>query len=341
MVSALRAHVFADFDGYSRLISRRGERDVAKVMTSYGRIVRANLAPSNIDIEQIGDTFHLVFQLPADAVHSAIEIADALHRHNRKATERIPVKFGVEAGQSVRRGQQYVGPAPVLASALCHRAQSGQILVGEAARNLIRTADIPLRDLGDWKPPGGTTVHIYEARAPDEVADSTAAGLTARSLFAFLFTDIVGSTAAAAAAGDRRWRNVVERHHAIIREELQHYRGTEIDTAGDGFYATFDSPSRAILCALAAGERLRVLGVDIRAGVHIGDCEIVAGKIGGLAVSIGARIRDKAGPGEVLVSETVKGALVGAGFEFAAHSRQRLKGAPGEWELHSVRLPSP
>ncbi|MDQ2913049.1 MAG: adenylate/guanylate cyclase domain-containing protein [Chloroflexota bacterium] len=335
MPAQLRAHLFADLYGYSRMVNEQGEREVAKVMRTYERIVRKHAATRALDIERVADTFHLVFRLPVDAVRCAIEIADALTSENVRATTKIAVHFGVDAGQSVRGGGHYVGSAPVLASRLCSRARPGQVLVSEAIHNLIKTAHIPTRDLGVWKPKGVPTVHVYEARAPDDESDATDSGL-ARFLSAFLFTDIASSTAGAAAAGDRRWRDIVEQHHAIIREELERHHGTEIDTAGDGFYAVFDSPSRAIRCALIVGNRVHAIGVDIRAGIHVGECEIVAGKIGGMAVVIGARIKDKAGAGEVLVSDTVKNSLVGTAFSFADKGRHVLKGAPGEWQLHSV-----
>jgi class 3 adenylate cyclase len=157
-----------------------------------------------------------------------------------------------------------------------------------------------------------------------------------RFLSTLFFTDIVQSTANAAKVGDGRWRDVVESHNAIIREELTRHGGTEIDTAGDGFYASFDAPSRAIECALTARDRVHAIGVDIRAGVHVGECEMVSGKIGGLAVTVGARVKDVAGAGEVLVSQTVKDVLIGTRLSFVAHGRAALKGVPEEVMLWLV-----
>jgi class 3 adenylate cyclase len=157
-----------------------------------------------------------------------------------------------------------------------------------------------------------------------------------RALATVLFTDIVGATAAAAEFGDRRWRELLTAHHDRIRRELARYRGREVDTAGDGFFATFDGPARAIHCACAAADAVAELGLDIRAGLHTGECELVEGKVGGLAVHIGARIAAKAEPGEVLVSSTVKDLVAGSGIEFDDRGTHELKGVPGEWHLYSV-----
>jgi class 3 adenylate cyclase len=157
-----------------------------------------------------------------------------------------------------------------------------------------------------------------------------------RVLATVLFTDIVGSTAKAAELGDRGWRELLARHHDRIRRELSRFRGREVDTAGDGFFATFDGPARAIRCACAAAQSVSDLGIEIRAGVHTGECELVEGKVGGIAVHIGARVAAEAGPSEVLVSSTVKDLVAGSGLEFRERGAAELKGVPGEWRLYAV-----
>ncbi len=151
-----------------------------------------------------------------------------------------------------------------------------------------------------------------------------------------LFTDIVGSTALAAELGDRRWRELLERHNDLVRRELVRYRGREVDTAGDGFFATFDGPARAIRCACAVTGAVGELGLDVRAGLHTGECELLGEKVAGIAVAIGARVAAKAGPGEVLVSGTVKDLVAGSGIEFGDRGVAELKGVPGEWRLYAV-----
>jgi class 3 adenylate cyclase len=157
-----------------------------------------------------------------------------------------------------------------------------------------------------------------------------------RWLATVLFTDIVDSTATAAALGDRHWHDLLERHHALVRRELDRFGGKEIDTAGDGFFATFDGPARAVRCASAIEEAVGELGLEVRAGVHTGEVELVDGKVGGIAVHIGARVAHEAGAGEVLVSSTVKDLVVGSGLRFREHGRTTLKGVPGDWQLYVV-----
>jgi pimeloyl-ACP methyl ester carboxylesterase len=157
-----------------------------------------------------------------------------------------------------------------------------------------------------------------------------------RVLATVLFTDIVRSTEKATELGDRRWRELLERHHAIIRQQLTQYHGREVDTAGDGFLATFDGPARAIRCASAAQRVMPGIGLEIRAGVHTGECELHNDKVSGVAVHTGARVLAHADPGEVLVSQTVKDLVAGSGIEFQDRGPHQLKGIPGEWRLYSV-----
>ena len=145
-------------------------------------------------------------------------------------------------------------------------------------------------------------------------------------LATILFTDIVGSTEQATRLGDRRWRELLERHHAVVRQQLGRFDGHEIDTAGDGFFATFDGPARAIRCAWAIESGVRSIGLETRAGVHTGECERFADKVAGLAVNTGARVAGHARPGEVLVSQTVKDLVVGSGISFEDRGEHELKG---------------
>jgi class 3 adenylate cyclase len=157
-----------------------------------------------------------------------------------------------------------------------------------------------------------------------------------RVLATVLFTDIVGSTETAVQLGDRAWRALLEQHHAVIRRQLVRYHGKELDTAGDGFFASFDGPARAIRCASTIAAAVKELGLDVRAGLHTGECEVVEGKVGGIAVHIGARVAKAAQPGEVLVSSTVKDLVAGSGLQFRERGAAELKGVPGEWRLYSV-----
>jgi class 3 adenylate cyclase/pimeloyl-ACP methyl ester carboxylesterase len=157
-----------------------------------------------------------------------------------------------------------------------------------------------------------------------------------RVLATVLFTDIVDATARTAALVDRAWRKLLENHHEVVRAQLARFRGREMDTAGDGFFATFDGPARAIRCACAIRERLGELSLEIRAGLHTGECELVDGKTGGIAVHIGARVVSEAAPNEVLVSSTVKDLVAGSGIAFEDRGLHALKGIPDEWRLYAV-----
>jgi class 3 adenylate cyclase len=157
-----------------------------------------------------------------------------------------------------------------------------------------------------------------------------------RVLSTVLFTDIVGSSERAASLGDRAWRQLLENHHTVVRRQLARFRGREMDAAGDGFFASFDGPARAIRCACAIIDGIRDLQLDVRAGLHTGECELIDGKMAGIAVHTGARIASLAAPGEVLVSSTVKDLVAGSGMAFREHGLHELKGIPGDWRLYTV-----
>jgi class 3 adenylate cyclase len=157
-----------------------------------------------------------------------------------------------------------------------------------------------------------------------------------RVLATVLFTDVVGSTELATRLGDRAWKDLLARHHSAIRAELDRWRGREVDTAGDGFLATFDGPARAIRCAVAAVGSVRRLGMEIRAGVHTGEVEAADGELRGIAVHIGSRVCGLADPGEVLVSRTVADLVAGSGIVLGDRGEHALKGVPGSWQVYAV-----
>jgi class 3 adenylate cyclase len=169
-----------------------------------------------------------------------------------------------------------------------------------------------------------------------DVAEGSAEAPDAdRVLTTVLFTDIVGATVHATALGDRAWRDLLHQHHEVVRAELAYFRGREMDTSGDGFFATFDGPARAIRCACAIRATVRELGIEIRAGLHTGECELIDGKASGIAVHLGARVASVALPGEILVSRTVKDLVAGSGISFESRGTRELKGL-GEWPLYAV-----
>jgi pimeloyl-ACP methyl ester carboxylesterase len=180
-----------------------------------------------------------------------------------------------------------------------------------------------LREIEDF------AVGIFEERAWEEAEPD-------RVLATVLFSDIVGSSDRAAELGDRAWRDVLERHHGLVRRQLARFRGAEVDTAGDGFFASFDGPARAIRCACAIVDVVHEAGIQVRVGLHTGECELVDGKVAGIAVHTGARVAAQAQPDEVLVSGTVKDLVAGSGLRFEDRGVHQLRGIPGEWRLFAV-----
>jgi class 3 adenylate cyclase len=227
-------------------------------------------------------------------------------------------------------------PTITVPTLVAHRTGDRMVPIG-AAR--VLAAGIPGAKLIEL--PGHDHVPFYD---PDQIIDEVEEFLTGhrterepdRMLATVMFTDIVDSTKRAAELGDRGWRELIERHDALMRRELERHRGREVKTMGDGFLATFDGPARGIRCATSAREAVRELGIEIRAGLHTGECEVMGDDIGGIAVSIGARVGAAAGPGEVLVSRTVTDLVAGSGIEFADRGVHPLKGVPGEWQLYAV-----
>jgi class 3 adenylate cyclase len=226
--------------------------------------------------------------------------------------------------------------APTL---VVHRTHHPVVPV-ESARYLAdhipgaRLVELPGADALPYTPTGGDDV-LDEV---EEFLTGVRAGAPSdRVLATVLFTDIVDSTERASELGDAAWRELLDRHDAAVRRQLDRYRGTEVKTVGDGFLATFDGPARAIQCAVAVRENLQPLGLDVRAGIHTGEIERRGEDVGGIAVHIGARVAGLAGAGEVLASSTVKDLVVGSGIEFENRGSHTLKGVPDEWRLFAVR----
>jgi class 3 adenylate cyclase len=232
---------------------------------------------------------------------------------------------------------RHVLPAICVPTLVIHRAED-MIVSVEAGRDVAamirgaRYVELPGED------------HLWFHGDADAILDETEEFLTGsrspriadRVLATVMFTDIVDSTRQAAALGDRRWGDLLGRHDALMRRELERHRGRAVKTMGDGFLATFDGPARAIRCACSVRNALRDLGIEVRAGLHTGEFDLIGDDVGGIAVNIGARVGSAAGPGEVLVSRTVTDLVAGSGIEFEDRGVHSLKGVPGEWQLFAV-----
>jgi class 3 adenylate cyclase len=196
----------------------------------------------------------------------------------------------------------------------------------------VEMVELNMPDVSTWTD-GRVLDHVQRFLAEGRVDTAPE-----RVLTTVLFTDIVDSTSRAAEMGDERWRELLEAHHAVVRAEIARYGGKEIRGTGDGVFATFDGPARAIACAHRAVARVAELGLDIRAGVHTGEVELVGGRVEGIAVHIGARIAAEARPCEVLVSSIVRDLAAGSSIEFEDRGVRKLKGVPGDWQLFAARL---
>jgi class 3 adenylate cyclase len=186
--------------------------------------------------------------------------------------------------------------------------------------------------------------HPFLYESPDEwlgeiqefLTGARAVPVSDRMLATVMFTDIVDSTRTAVGLGDKRWRDVLERHQRAVRDDLAHFNGREVKSTGDGFLATFDGPARAINCAQAILQSSEPLGISVRAGLHTGECEVMGEDIGGIAVHIAARVSAHAGARELVVSRTVKDLVAGSGIEFSDRGTHTLKGVPDTWQLYAV-----
>jgi class 3 adenylate cyclase len=289
---------------------------------------RMSQASSSIDLDQ-----HLSIVAPSRMDEPGFR--SWFRRYNRSASSGFRVDALVRSQMSLdltdRLGDV---KAPVL---VLHRTKNPILPIRNGRALAAALPDARLAEIE------GTGAAIFSDDVED-IADEIEGFLTGtrppprhdRVLTTVLFTDVVSSTERASELGDRDWRDLLEQHHRLLRTELDRFGGREVHTAGDGFLATFDSPRRAIECARAAALAIRSIGLEIRAGAHTGEVELSDGDVQGLAVHIGARISTLAGPGEVLVSSTVKDIVVGSGIEFLDRGEHELKGVPGSWHVYAV-----
>jgi pimeloyl-ACP methyl ester carboxylesterase len=283
--------------------------------------------------EQAGEAIRALGQFDEEEVQTFVDIVrfgsspgslEALHRMNKDidvrqvlAAVRVPTLIIHGSDDTIVPAEVANYMASVMPTArLVELPGVGHLALGERALRIVAEVERFVKEV--WEAGG------WDEEEPDRV------------LATVLFTDIVGSTAKAVEVGDRAWRELLERHHVLIRRELMRFRGAELDVAGDGFFARFDGPARAVRCACAITDSVRELGLEVRAGLHTGECEVMGDKVGGIAVYIGARVAQEAAPGEVLVSSTVKDLVAGSGLRFHERGSAELKGLAEEWRLYAV-----
>jgi pimeloyl-ACP methyl ester carboxylesterase len=296
-------------------------RQVERDLRMFGPREEAEKSVSELGTFDADELSGFIDYLRYGASPGAVE---ALHRMNREIDVRA-VLPSVHVPTLIMRGSEDTMVAPEVPQYMASRIPSSRVVEIPGAGHLA---------FGTYSQPISDEIQhfvedVWESGGWDDIEPE-------RVLATVLFTDIVGSTAKAAELGDRPWRELLEQHHALIRRQLLRYRGTELDVAGDGFFARFDGPARAIHCAQAITGEVRRLGIEVRAGLHTGECELVDGKVGGIAVHIGARVASEAGPSEVLVSSTVKDLVAGSGLAFRERGVAQLKGVPEEWRLYAV-----
>lgn len=237
---------------------------------------------------------------------------------------------------------RHVLPAVRVPTLVLHRKDDRAVTVDEGR---VLAAEIPgakyveLAGADHWPWNGDADAIVEEVQ--EFVTGTRRLSVGDRVLSTVMFTDIVGSTQLVIELGDRRWSELIESHHALVRKALVEFQGREVDTAGDGFLATFDGPARGIRCACAIRDAVRGLGIQVRVGLHTGECERMGDKLGGIAVHIGARVASLAAPGEVLVTRTVRDLVAGSGLQFDERGIQALRGIPDQWQLYAVRDTTP
>ena len=331
--------LFSDVEGATRLLDQHPE--ASELLARHAALVRQTIeAHAGHLISAAGDTFAAAFTIAADGLAAALEAQRAQQREPRGETGQLKVRMALHTAAADPRGVDYYGGAVGRTARIAALAHGGQVLLSQATQELVKGSLPPgtrLRDLGEHR--------LRDLQRPERlfqlvVPDLLDEAALDRVLATILFTDIVGSTATAVEVGDQRWRALLAGHHAQVRAHLRRFHGREIRTTGDGIFAAFDTPTRAIQCASAIGEAVQRLGLEIRAGVHTGECEPVGEGLEGVAVHAAARVADLAEGGEVLVSSTVKDLVAGSALAFADRGTHVLKGLPGEWRLFAVERPA-
>jgi pimeloyl-ACP methyl ester carboxylesterase/class 3 adenylate cyclase len=312
---------------------------------TFARLVRAPDYPIGLPAELLGQFLERVEEswgtgsMSADYFAPSL-VRDEAFRRSWARFERLAVSpAGIKALLRMTQETDARHALPVIRvpTLIMHR-EGDRVVRVEAARYIAerihgaKYVELPGPDHFPWV--GDTDAILDEVE--EFVTGARRGREPDRVLATVMFTDIVGATERAVALGDRRWRDLLDSHHTVIREQLTRFRGREIDTAGDGFLAAFDGPARGVRCAGAIVREIRRLGLEIRAGLHTGECEILGDKLSGIAVHTGARVASLAGAGEVLVSSTVKDLVAGSGIAFEDRGIKMLKGLPGEWHLYAV-----
>jgi class 3 adenylate cyclase len=307
------------------------------------------------EVDTQGDSFFVVFLRATQAIAAAVQIQRALATESWPQGGAVRVRIGIHTGEPIRTTEGYTGLDVIRAARIKEAGHGGQVLLSASTAAIVQDTlldELGLRDLGVHRLKSlPRPERIFQLIIPGLPADfpplqtldartgSRSGSEGERVLTTVLFTDMVGATERVVALGDRHWREVLVQHRVLVRRELAHYGGHEVDTAGDSFFATFDSPASAVRCACAIGEAMKELGIEMRIGVHAGEVEHEEESPIGITVHIGARVTSLASPGEVWVSSTVRDLMAGSGITFTDRGTHILRGIPGEWRLFTPDVP--
>jgi class 3 adenylate cyclase len=340
----------------STVLARSLREQYPAVLEAHRTLLRAAFtAYEGWEVDTQGDSFFVVFRRATQAVAAAVQIQRALAAASWPQGGAVRVRIGLHTGEPIRTTEGYTGLDVIHGARIKETGHGGQVLLSASTAAIVQDAlldELGLRDLG---------VHrLKSLPRPERIFQLLIPGLPAdfpplqtldartgpqsgsggeRVLTTVLFTDIVGATERLVALGDRHWREVLVEHRVLVRRELAHYGGHEVDTIGDSFFATFDSPASAVRCACAIREAVKALELEVKIGVHAGEVEHEGEDLIGITVHIGFRVTNLAEPGEVLVSSTVRDLMAGSGITFTDRGTHMLRGIPGEWRLFTPNVP--
>jgi class 3 adenylate cyclase len=328
--------LITDVEGATRLLDRHPEAALRALDRHEALIREVVQAHRGYVFTSAGDNFGSVFTSPLDAMACALEAQRRQLHEPVGDIESLKVRMAILSGVAEPHAGEYRSPNVYRAYRLTALARGGQVLISQSTHDLLGGTVVvgaTLRALGEYRLKDlGRPEQVYRLVAPDLIDFSA----LDRVLLTILFTDIVDSTATAVRLGDRSWRALIASHHALVGDYLPRFRGREIRSTGDGICAVFNTPTQAIECAVAMCDGVRNLGIEIRAGIHTGECELVGDALEGLAVHVAARVGAHAEAGEVLVTSTVTELVAGAGIMFVDRGTQRFKGVARE--LHVLRV---
>jgi class 3 adenylate cyclase len=340
----------------STSLTRHLREQYPAVLDTHRTLLRAAFtAYEGWEVDTQGDAFFVVFLRATQAVTAAVQSQRALAAESWPQGGVVRVRIGIHTGEPIRTTEGYTGLDVIRAARIKEAGHGGQVLLSASTAAIVQDAlldELSLRDLGVHRLKSlprperlfqliipGLPTDFPPLQTLDSRTGPRSGSEGERVLTTVLFTNIAGATERAVALGDRRWREILLQHRVLVRRELAHYGGHEVEIVGDSFVATFESPASAVRCACAISEAVKALGIEMRIGVHAGEVEHEGDGLVGITLHIGSRVTGVAGPGEVLVSSTVRDLVAGSGITFTDRGTHILRGIPGEWRLFTPDVP--